>query len=324
MKLSRFFLVLAFGVLSLWSFALQQAPAQAAPTLAGPATVKVSVSSQAGTIITDEAGRTLYLLTADELNKSNCAGQCADAWPPLLTEGAPVAGPGAAAARLRTLTREDGATQVTYNGWALYYFSLDERPGDVRGQGVNAFGGSWFVVSPYGGPRQTQAIVSLTQHAALGPILTDASGRTLYLTTGDTPNKTNCFGSSADRWPSLLTIALPAAGAGIRSDLLGTIKREEGSTQVTYNGWPLYYFNRDDRPGFTAGQNITDTCGIWYVLSAAGQAILAPATPAAMPRTGAGGLLGAQDSTPYTLALALLLGVATISSLYCIARRSRP
>ena len=142
--------------------------------------------------MTDGAGRTLYLWIPDELNKSNCAGQCATFWPPLLVTGAPVAGPGAAARRLSTLTRADGATQVTYNGWPLYYFSRDQRPGDVLGQGVNALGGLWFVVSPYGGPRQTQAIVSLTQQPGYGGVLSDASGRTLYLATNDQPNKANC------------------------------------------------------------------------------------------------------------------------------------
>ena len=87
-----------------------------------------------------------------------------------------------------------------------------------------------------------------------------------------------------------MTIAPGVAGAGVTGGLLGTVKRPEGSTQVTYDGWPLYYFNRDTRAGDVAGQALADDCGAWYVVSAAGAAVTAaaPAAPVALPRTGTG------------------------------------
>lgn len=177
---------------------------------------------------------------------------------------------------------------MVYNGWPLYYYSGDQKPGDVKGQN---FGGIWFVVSPYGGPRMPNAFVNVVTNAEFGPILTDASGRTLYLFTADGPNKTNCFENCIRRWPPFLTIGAPQAGTGASAGLLGIITREEGSTQVTYNGWPLYYYAFDDKPGDTKGQAVDEghaggPAGLWWVVSAAGQGVTAPLAPATLPRTG--------------------------------------
>jgi len=68
----------------------------------------------------------------------------------VLTAGAPVAGSGADGMLLGTTQRKDGRTQVTYAGHPLYYFITDKKPGDVTGQGINAFGALWYVVSPSG------------------------------------------------------------------------------------------------------------------------------------------------------------------------------
>ena len=100
-----------------------------------------------GTFLTDADGRTLYLFTNDAPDVSNCTGDCLAAWPALLTDGGPVAGPGVDGALLGTTTRDDGSTQVTYAGWPLYLFAGDAAPGDIEGQGVNDV---WFVVSPAG------------------------------------------------------------------------------------------------------------------------------------------------------------------------------
>jgi predicted lipoprotein with Yx(FWY)xxD motif len=90
---------------------------------------------------------TLYLFTQDTPNTSNCYTACATAWPPLLTSGAPTAGSGVTAAMLGTTKRTDGSTQVTYNGWPLYYWANDKKPGDVTGENVQ---GVWFVITPAG------------------------------------------------------------------------------------------------------------------------------------------------------------------------------
>jgi hypothetical protein len=100
--------------------------------------------------LVNSSGRTVYLFKGDSGMKSACTGACATAWPPLLAIGNPTAGSGLAASKLGTITRSDGAKQVTYNGHPLYTFIKDKKPGNVNGEGVTAFGASWFALSPDG------------------------------------------------------------------------------------------------------------------------------------------------------------------------------
>jgi predicted lipoprotein with Yx(FWY)xxD motif len=116
---------------------------------ARPATIGVG-SSGLGKILVDSQGRTLYLFKKDQGAKSACGGACATEWPPLRASGKPTVGMGAKAAMVGTTARSDGRPQVTYNGHPLYTFAGDNNAGDTSGQGLNAFGGSWFVVSPAG------------------------------------------------------------------------------------------------------------------------------------------------------------------------------
>ena len=246
------------------------------------APVKTAKNATLGTVLADASGRTLYLYTKDERNKSNCAGACAQNWPPLLTNGAPKAGEGLTEGLMGTVTRADGSTQVTYNGWPLYYFAKDGKPGDVKGQNVGAV---WFVVNTDGAFVQNAAPVKTAKNDTLGAVLADASGRTLYLFTKDEKNKSNCAGACAQNWPPLLTNGAPKAGDGATADMLGTITRADGSTQVTYNGWPLYYFAKDEKPGDVKGQNVGK---VWYVVASNGEAVMpaaasAPSAPATAP-----------------------------------------
>jgi predicted lipoprotein with Yx(FWY)xxD motif len=110
-----------------------------------------SASTRLGQILVDSNGRTVYLFLADSGISSNCnSAGCVQAWPPVLTKGAPQAGRGVKASLLGTTTRRDGTTEVTYAGHPLYYFISDTRAGDLTGQGINAFGAPWYVVSPSG------------------------------------------------------------------------------------------------------------------------------------------------------------------------------
>jgi len=115
----------------------------------GAATVNVADVGTFGQSLVDGEGRSLYLFTNDTQNSgaSSCAGECLVNWPPLLTDGDPVAGEGIDETMLGTITLEDGTTQVTYNGWPLYYYAEDTAAGDANGQGV---GDVWFLVSPTG------------------------------------------------------------------------------------------------------------------------------------------------------------------------------
>jgi predicted lipoprotein with Yx(FWY)xxD motif len=125
-------------------------------TTAPPATVKVA-SSSLGQILVDSQGRTLYLFGKDSGTMSTCSGACATAWPPLRATGQPTAGSGANAALLGATPRADGGTQVTYNGHPVYLFIHDQSPGETNGEGLNAFGASWFVLSPAGDQISTPA-----------------------------------------------------------------------------------------------------------------------------------------------------------------------
>jgi predicted lipoprotein with Yx(FWY)xxD motif len=103
-------------------------------------------TTRLGKVLVNSRGRTLYLFTKDSGTKSACSGACATAWPPLRASGKPTAGSGARASLLRTTAH----SQVTYNRHPLYTFIKDTKAGQTNGEGVTAFGGHWFAVSPAG------------------------------------------------------------------------------------------------------------------------------------------------------------------------------
>ncbi|CAG6391099.1 hypothetical protein NMG29_36960 [Streptomyces cocklensis] len=107
----------------------------------------------------------------------------------------------------------------------------------------------------------------------LGTILVDGKGRTLYLFQADKTSTSTCNGSCAAAWPPLLSKGQPKAGSGAQSNLLGTSKRSDGTTQVTYNKHPLYFFAGDSKPGQTNGQDLNQFGALWYVLNPAGKQI---------------------------------------------------
>jgi predicted lipoprotein with Yx(FWY)xxD motif len=136
----------AAGVVSATAAALALAGGNAATR---GATVKIARSSL-GRILVDSKGITLYDFVKDKGTTSVCYGACAALWPPLLTTGKPVAGPGVRASLLGTTKRKDGKLEVTYGGHPLYYFVTDRKPGQTTGQGVGQFGGPWWVLSAAG------------------------------------------------------------------------------------------------------------------------------------------------------------------------------
>ena len=129
------------------SAAASAAAGTSKPASAG--TVAVA-SSNLGDILVDAQGRTIYLFGADTGTKSACSGACAVNWPPLVTSGTPTVGNGAATSLVGTATRSGGEQQVIYNGHPLYLFAGDQKAGDTNGQGVNAFGGSWYALTAAG------------------------------------------------------------------------------------------------------------------------------------------------------------------------------
>ena len=109
----------------------------------------VASDSQFGEILFDGSDRAIYLFDKEKSSTSECYGECASAWPPVLTKGEPQAAGGAQSKLLDITKRDDGSSQVTYAGHPLYYY-IDDPPGEVLCHNVNGFGGDWLVVQPDG------------------------------------------------------------------------------------------------------------------------------------------------------------------------------
>jgi predicted lipoprotein with Yx(FWY)xxD motif len=106
----------------------------------------------------------------------------------------------------------------------------------------------------------------------LGTILV-SGGRTLYLFEKDNGSNSSCYESCASVWPPLVTKGAPQPGTGVSASLLGTTTRSDGTSEVTYNGHPLYFYLGDSSPGQTGGQGLNQFGALWFVVSPAGNAI---------------------------------------------------
>jgi predicted lipoprotein with Yx(FWY)xxD motif len=124
--------------------------ASASSSSAKAATKVATANSALGRILVDKRGRTLYLFAKDKKGKSACSGACAVYWPPLIASGKPKAIAGAKRSLLGTTRRADGRLQVTYRHHPLYTYAGDSGKGQTSGQGLNASGGLWWVLSPAG------------------------------------------------------------------------------------------------------------------------------------------------------------------------------
>jgi len=106
--------------------------------------------------------------------------------------------------------------------------------------------------------------------SSLGDILADSEGFTLYSFANDEPGTSNCYGQCEAAWPPLYEELLGTPAPGIDQAKLGTTTRDDGKVQVTYNGFPLYFFVQDQLPGDVKGQGSND---VWYVLNPAGEVV---------------------------------------------------
>jgi predicted lipoprotein with Yx(FWY)xxD motif len=120
------------------------------------------------------------------------------------------------------------------------------------------------------------AQLKVVTDAKLGRIITDAKGRTLYDFPIDKGSASVCYGACASLWPPLTTSGTPMAGPGVSSGLIGTAKRHDGSTEVTYAGHPLYYYAPDQKQGQISGQALDQFGAPWYALTPAGREIHTP------------------------------------------------
>ena len=254
-----------------------------APT--GPATVSAETKAPFGKVLVIGSGQydgcSLYLLTSDQLHgltgahyacsdNFNAIGQPCDTflWPALLTQGAPIAGPGVKASLLGTVTRTDlpglGAVQqVTYGGMPLYRFFLDESSDEIEGANlfdpVTSPTGIWYLVepdrgNPAPGPAQLQLETAPVARGADATVLSATMNEDFSLfanasfpvyTASRGQAAGHCVDLCAQYWPPVLTSGAPGAGSGVDQRALGTRMRPDGTQQVTYNNKPLYLFADD-------------------------------------------------------------------------------
>jgi predicted lipoprotein with Yx(FWY)xxD motif len=140
---------IAVSVVTVFALAWLAAAAQGTAARGARLTVR---STEYGKALFGPSGKVLYVFGADRGSTSRCYGVCAKAWPPLLTKGAPVAGPGVHANLLGTTKRKSGRLQVTYNHHPLYYYSAD-KVGKVMCQHARMHGGLWLIIKPNGQPN---------------------------------------------------------------------------------------------------------------------------------------------------------------------------
>jgi len=254
---------------------------QAVPS-SSEAVIDVAADPVLGQILVDGNGMTVYILTRDGPDQSNCDAGCLENWPPLLTLGSPTLGSSVDSSKIGSATLADGTTIVTYNHMPLYTFIKDTKPGDTTGQGV---GDVWFVISPQGSPvlaaseatptvaaaaSVTEPTIAVTIDPMLGEILVDGNGMTLYVFLNDSPDQSNCTGNCLVNWPPLLTLGSPILGTGADDSKVGTARLTDGTLIVTYNHRPLYYYAQDTQPGNTNGQGVGN---VWYVVDHDGDVI---------------------------------------------------
>jgi predicted lipoprotein with Yx(FWY)xxD motif len=249
------------------------------------------------------------MLTSDQLHElsgaqfgcsdnANVLGEACDTglWPALLTDGAPVAGPGVNPRLLGTVTRTDmdlpgvsSVRQVTYAGHPLYRFFLDQAPGDTQGANLDdpvvSPPGIWYLVepsrgtpatgpaqlqletAPVGGTGPGQTVLAATMNSdfsvfpnASFPVYTlraDRGYKWDNVRSDGWGHESACQGQCAVYWPPVLTSEWPVAGPGVDQNAIGIIVRPDGTHQVTYDGRPLYLFANDAYiPGITGTEGI--------------------------------------------------------------------
>ncbi|MFE7711582.1 SCO0930 family lipoprotein [Streptomyces sp. NPDC057486] len=243
----------------------------AQPSQAGR--LSVWKSEKLGQVVTDGAGFTLYRFDKDTAKPpaSNCTGDCAASWPPVLADGAK-AGRGMDPGLLGSVKRADGTKQLTLAGWPLYRYAEDTAPRQTRGQGV---GGTWFAAAPDGTKAKAQAqeapgepndlpALSTVDDKERGTIVRDGKGRTLYRFTKDTawPMKSNCEGACLEKWKPAELVDKKNI-KGIDPKLIIPYTRPDGTKQLTIDCWPLYWYTGDKKPGDTNGQGVN---GTWFTV----------------------------------------------------------
>jgi predicted lipoprotein with Yx(FWY)xxD motif len=128
------------------------------------------------------------------------------------------------------------------------------------------------------GASASDAAVIKTASSSAGTVLTNGSGRAVYLWAKDTGDMSNCTGACAGAWPPVTTTGTVTASGSANASDLGTITRSDGTKQVTYDGHPLYYFEGDSGPGTAAGQGSDGFGAKWWLVAPTGSDVTASVT----------------------------------------------
>lgn len=236
--------------------------------------VKLSDNATFGKILTDGEGKTLYFLGKDTKGKATCTDGCLSFWPSFYTKNITNLGNGLNSSDFSTITGADGKKQTAYKGWPLYYHVNDKKAGDVTGDAKQKV---WFVAKPdyslmYAGAQLVgkdgkKYKSDYTEGEGLTLYITSAKGRTIYAFSKDKKD-TNTF-TKADFsnnaiWP-IINFNLEKLPSVLKKSDFGTIT-VHGKTQMTYRGWPLYYYAADTNRGDTKGISIPKP-GIWPIVN---------------------------------------------------------
>ncbi|CAA7196361.1 hypothetical protein [Chryseobacterium potabilaquae] len=242
-------------------------------------TIKVMENATFGKILTDQAGKTLYFFSDDYKGVSECNNGCLNIWPIFYTDNVNMIDPSLNQSDFATITRADGKKQTTYKGWPLYYFANDTNIGDTAGDKV---GDVWYVAKPdytvmyasgqlvgeNGKNYTTSANAQVyTEGSGKTMYLTDANGRTLYAFASDKKDTNNFTASDFSNngvWPivGLNKMKFPSIMNPADFGIITVF----GRTQLTYRGWPVYYFGGDGNRGDNKGVSVPNP-GVWPIFN---------------------------------------------------------
>jgi len=225
-----------------------------------------------GMILTDGLGFTLYYFTKDALpDTSLCTGGCVDNWPLFYIEN-PVLGDGLVMEDFGVIEHPEGGMQTTYKGWPLYYWVNDLIPGETKGEAV---GNVWFVAKPDYSIMLMDGLLigkdGVNYNSAYEPgeemvqYFVDENGFSLYIFVNDSYGQNNFTSedfSNNGAWP-IYEEELQGVASSLDKALFGSTN-VFGRQQMTYKGWPLYYFGGDTLRGQTTGVSVPSP-GIWPV-----------------------------------------------------------
>ena len=264
-----FLLVLLVVATGLSFQSCQKDDATPAPT---PNKVQLKVDATFGSILTDSQGKSLYFFSDDANGSSHCVNGCLNNWP-IFYEANITIDNGLDITDFDTITRDDGSMQTTYKGWPLYYYVSDAKAGDTFGDGVN---GDWFIAKPdysvmyvfnqLTGHDGIDYLSDYTSGVGETGYIVDSYGNTLYTFSHDS-NDINTFtasdfGNNAI-WP-IAEITPSEVPSNLNAADFGTID-VYGKTQLTYKGWPLYYFGQDSVRGDNKGISFPAPGGVWPI-----------------------------------------------------------